>query len=294
MKKTKVMLPILMSALMLFFLNWGAAWAAPGNNGATYSVDAPEIEYDLKSGDGTTSGKTTIQYDGGTATAQGGATFNSKEKTGRLFGGVVADKEDNHLNCAELILYSEHFVSAVGDAVLVKGDKTLKAPRVDYHEDKKFAETLGGTAHLSAADGSWLSAGKIVYDMKTGVASATGGVNLESPGRNMTGSGDRAVYDAHETGYIELIGNAKMTRDGNSITGDKLRITNTKGTDSKTHASGNVRIVYYPEEKTTGKEQEIDGQPKLLAEAGKNDSQKAGKPGMKVKESRSVTEEQTA
>ena len=60
MKKTKVMLPILMSALMLFFLNWGAAWAAPGNNGATYSVDAPEIEYDLKSGDGTASGKTTI------------------------------------------------------------------------------------------------------------------------------------------------------------------------------------------------------------------------------------------
>jgi lipopolysaccharide export system protein LptA len=120
---------------------------------------------------------------------------------------------------------------------------------VDYHEDKKFAETLGGSARLSAADGSWLSAGKIVYDIRTGVANATGGVTLENTSKNMTGSGDRAVYDAHETGYIELIGNARATQDGNTVTGDKLRITNVSGKDSRTHAQGNVRIVYYPQEK---------------------------------------------
>ena len=65
--------------------------------------------------------------------------------------------------------------------------------------------------------------------------------------KKMTGFGDRAVYDAHETGYIELIGNARVTQDGNTVTGNKLRITNVSGPDSKTHVQGNVRIVYYPQ-----------------------------------------------
>jgi len=247
MKKSKSMLAALAGCLALVMLYCGAVSAAPAKD-AKYSVDAAEIEYDLKSGDGTTAGVTTIHYDNGVAVAQGGATFNSRERTGRLYGGVKADKEDNHLQSEELYMYTEKYFSAVGSAVLTKGDKTLKAPRVDYHDDKQFAETLGGSAHLSAADGSWLSAGKIIYDVKTGVANATGGVSLESPAKNLTGSGDRAVYDSHETGYIELIGNATATQDGNTVTGNKLRITNVSGKNSRTQASGNVRIVYYPRE----------------------------------------------
>lgn len=246
MKKSKRLLAALLSCMTVFVLCCGTVSAAPG---AKYSVDATEIEYDLDSGNGTTTGKTTIRYDGGVAVAQGGATFNSKEQTGHLYGGVIADKEDNHLRSDELIMYSRSFVSAVGSAVLTKGDKTLQAPRVDYHEDKKFAETLGGFARLSTADGSWLSAGKIIYDMKTGLANATGGVTLENAARKMTGSGDMAVYDAHETGYIELIGNARATQDGNTVTGNKIRVTNVSGKDSRTHAQGNVRIVYFPQEK---------------------------------------------
>ena len=237
---------LLLGCITVLMLCCGTVLAAPQ---AKYSVDATEIEYDLKSGDGTTTGKTTIQYDGGVAVAQGGAVFNSRERTGRLYGGVKADKEDNHLQSDELIMYTDRFFSAVGNAALTKGDKTLKAPRVDYHDDKKFAETLGGTAYLSAADGSWLSAGKIVYDIKTGVANATGGVTMENTAQKMTGSGDRAVYDSHETGYIELIGNARATQNGNTVSGDKLRITNVSGKDSRTHVQGNVRMVYYPEEK---------------------------------------------
>ena len=240
---------LLLSCMTVLLLCCTAAFAAPVSKDAKYSVDATEIEYDLKSGDGTTSGKTTIQYDGGVAVAQGGAVFNSRERSGRLYGGVKADKEDNHLQSDELIMYTDRFFSAVGNAVLTKGDKTLKAPRVDYHDDKQFAETLGGAAYLSAADGSWLSAGKIVYDIRTGVANATGGVTMENTAQKMTGSGDRAVYDSHETGYVELIGNARATQDGNTVTGDKLRITNVSGRNSRTHAQGHVRMVYYPQEK---------------------------------------------
>lgn len=246
MKKNKLIPAVVIGCVMLLLVNCGSVFAAPAAD-AKYSVDATEIEYDMASGAGTASGKTTLQYDGGTAVAEGGATFNSKERTAHLFGGVTADKEDNHLRSRELIMYTTDFVSAVGDAMLVKGDKTLQAPRVDYHSDKKFAETLGGSARLASTDGSWLTAGKIVYDVNTGRASATGGVTVNSAARNMTGSGDQAVYDGHETGYIELIGNARLTQDGNTVTGNKLRITNVSGPNSKTHASGNVRIVYYPQ-----------------------------------------------
>lgn len=262
MKKNKRLLAILLGGMTAILLCCTAVSAAPAKN-ATYSVDAQEIEYDMKSGDGTATGKTTIIHDGGVAVAGGGATFNSREQTGRLYGGVKADKEDSHLQSDELIMYSRNYVSAVGSAVMVKGDKTLKAPRVDYHDDKHFAETLGGYAHFSVADGSWLSAGKIIYDMKTGIANATGGVNLASPAQNMAGSADRAVYDSHETGYIELIGNAKVSRDGNTVTGNKLRVTNLKGPDSRTRAQGNVRIVYY---QPANQNKEASGDSKLLAE----------------------------
>ena len=266
MKKSKSLFVMVLGCMAVFLLYCGMVSAAPANRSAKYSVDATEIEYDLASGNGTTIGKTTIQYDNGVAVAQGGATFNSKNRTGRLYGGVAADKDDNHLQSEELIMYTDSFLSAVGNAVLTKGDKTLKAPRVDYHDDKKFAERLGGTARFSSADGSWLSAGKIVYDMKTGVANATGGVTMANTTQNMTGSGDRAVYDPHETGYIELIGHAKATREGNTITGDRVRITNAAGSDSRTHVQGNVRIVYYPE---VTEDKAAAGDKNLLAEKGK-------------------------
>ena len=37
-------------------------------------------------------------------------------------------------------------------------------------------------------------------------------------------------------------------QDGNTVTGDKLRITNVSGNSSKSHAQGNVRIVFIPRE----------------------------------------------
>lgn len=247
MKRNKMLLLMLLCFLTWFAVNSSLVYSAPAKD-AKYSVDAQEIEYDMASGDGTTKGKTTIKHDGGTAVGQKGSTFNSKKRTGHLYGGVVADKEDQHLRSQELIIYTDKYVSAVGDAVIIKGGRKLEAPRVDYHDDTSFAETLGGSARITETDGSWLSAGKITYDMKAGLANATGGVNLESKPRNMTGTSDTAIYNTNETGYIELIGNAVAVQDGNTIRGDKLRITNVSDKNSKSHAQGNVRIVFVPKE----------------------------------------------
>ena len=268
MKKNRTVWIALFSCFILLFANCGVLSAAPAKD-AKYSVDAEEIEYDMESGDGTTTGKTTIKHDGGTAVGQKGSTFNSKTRTGHLFGGVVADKGDQHMTSQELIIYTDKYVSAVGDAVIIKGDRKLEAPRVDYHDDTKFAETLGGSARLSSADGSWLTAGKITYNMKTGLANATGGVNLESSPRNLKASGDSAVYDDKETGYIEMIGNAKATQDGNTVTGNKLRITNTSGQKSRTHAQGNVRIVFVPKEENENVDNPAFGKGAVLMANGR-------------------------
>ena len=247
MKKNKRVLALLVSMLTVLVINCSVLYAAPAKD-AKYSVDAQEIEYDMESGDGTTTGKTTIKHDGGTAVGQKGSTFNSKKRTGHLYGGVVADKGDEHLRSQELFIYTDKYVSAVGNAVVIKENRRLEAPRVDYHDDTKFAETMGGFARLSDTDGSWLKAGKITYDMKAGLANATGGVSLESKARKLTGTGDTAIYNTNETGYIELIGNAKAVQDGNIVTGDKLRITNVSEKNSKSHAQGNVKIVFVPKE----------------------------------------------
>ena len=268
MKKNRTVWIALFSCFILLFANCGVLSAAPAKD-AKYSVDAEEIEYDMESGDGTTTGKTTIKHDGGTAVGQKGPTFNSKTRTGHLFGGVVADKGDQHMTSQELIIYTDKYVSAVGDAVIIKGDRKLEAPRVDYHDDTEFAETLGGSARLSSADGSWLTAGKITYNMKTGLANATGGVNLESIPRKLQASGDSAVYDDKETGYIEMIGNAKATQDGNTVTGNKLRITNTSGQKSRTHAQGNVRIVFVPKDKNENADNPAFGEGAVLMANGR-------------------------
>ncbi|MCI2098622.1 MAG: organic solvent tolerance protein OstA [Succiniclasticum sp.] len=241
----KPALALALAAASLVFPLQGhhAGYAAAGS----YSVDADVVEYDMKTGDGKTTGVTTLRDDQGTAVAQGGATFNSKTKSGRLFGGVVADRNGQHLQSAELILYNDKYISAVGNARLTNADKTLTAPRVDYHDDTKFAETIGGSARLDAADGSWLTAGKITYNTQSKVANATGGVRLANVPQNMTGSGDAAVYEMAGGGYVELIGNARATQDGNTVTGNRLRITDTNTQHSRTTAQGNVRIVYYPQ-----------------------------------------------
>jgi lipopolysaccharide export system protein LptA len=242
MMKIKLRTGVLVLAACLAFSLMTGAEA----KNAPFSVSADELNYDMKTGDGSATGKTTIIQDGAVTVAQGGGTFNSKTKSGHLKGGVDGKRGDEHLSSSELIIHDENFISAIGDAEITKGDKTLNAYQVDYHKDSQFMETIGDRARLSSTDGSWLNASKITYDMNAGVANATGGVTLASPPRDLTGAGDRAVYETKNDGYIELIGNAKATQDGNSVSGNRLRITNV---GDHTQALGNVRLVYYPKSK---------------------------------------------
>lgn len=221
------------------------AFAAQGSG---FNVKADEIEYDMTSGNGTAKGNVVILHDGGKATAAA-AEFNSKTMSGKLTGGVVADKDDAHITCATFVMHNEDFVSAVGEASVTKEDKTLTAEQIDYHSDIEYAETIGSWGQLTSTDGSVLTAAQITYNGKTGLAEATGNVDIVSPPRNLTAKADKAIYDTNNDGKVELIGNATATQDGNTVSGNRLIMNNAgnAAAGQRAEAFGNIKIVYVPE-----------------------------------------------
>lgn len=252
--KNKVLLAA--AAALLSLGVTATALAAPGN----FSVQADELDYNLSSGEGEAKGNVILHQDGGVATANY-AKFNSKTKSGVLTGNVVADRDDSHIVCNEFIAHNENDVSAIGGAVITKAGKSLSADRVDYYKERQFAETIGSWARLTDSDGSVLNAAKIDYNMEQGVAHAYGGVDINSDARNLTASADSAIYKTDNNGYVELIGNAKATQNGNSVAGDKLRLTNT----NVAVADGNVDILYIPEKQPALLPKEQQAGDKALA-----------------------------
>lgn len=245
MVRKKDLLMLAAAAALSLGLTAGALAAEPNR----FSVAADELEYDIASGEGEARGSVVIADELGTATGDY-ARFNSKTKSGLLRGSVVADREDAHITCEEFIAHNENDVTAQGGAVLTKDGKSLHADRVDYFKLRGYAETVGSWARLTDADGSVMNASKIDYDMNSGLAHAYDGVTFESPARKMSGSADNAVYDSKAGGTVELIGNAQAVQDGNSVRGNKLRLTNS----SVASADGGVRIIYIPEQRPAGGE----------------------------------------
>lgn len=227
----------------------GTAFAAPGK----FTVQADELDYDMKTGIAVGKGHVVLIQDNAKATANN-ATYNSKTKSGVLSGNVIADRGTEHISCDEFKIENDDMFSAIGNAVLSKEGKKLLAPRVDYSKSRDYAETFGNWARLMDVDGSTLSAVKIVYDGKSGVATASGGVNINSDARKLTGSADKAIYDTKKDGYVEMIGNATATQDGNTVKGDKLRLTNS----NVAVGDGNVHVTYIPQQEPKKEEKSLE------------------------------------
>lgn len=247
--KKKVLLMLATAAISCSVA--ATAFAASGK----FNVKADELEYDMQTGQGKGKGHVVITQDDGKATANY-ATFNSKDKTGTLMGNVFVDKDGAQISCGEFTMHNEDYMSAKVGAIVIKDGNKLEADQVDYYKSTEFAETMGNWARLTDTDGSTLNAGKIDYDMKNGIANAYNGVNIDSPARKLTATADKAIYETKANGYVELIGNAHATQDGNSVTGDKLRLTNS----NVAVADGNVKIIYVPEEqpaKATEEKQDL-------------------------------------
>lgn len=211
------------------------------------SIKADVIEYNAKSGNTIATGNVIINQEGSITRASAGE-YNTKTQAGRLTGGVDGMKDNARVVCDTLIMHEggEH-LTAVGSAMIKKEDKTLRSEQVEYYKDREFMETAGGYGQLTMGDGSTLDAGYINYDMRVGFATAENDVHIVSEVRKLDATADKVTYDTKEDGIINLIGNAKATQDGNSIAGERLKITNTNSATSQvSEATGQVRMVYIP------------------------------------------------
>lgn len=217
-----------------------ACWAAS-------AISADAVEYDFKTGQAAAEGNVQIRHDDGTASAAS-ADYNTKTGEGKLTGSVVADQKDAHLTSGTLIIKNKgKFLSAIGNAVLRKADKTLRADQVDYDSDAQFAQTVGDWAQLTMDDGSSLDSASMKYNMQSGVANADGNVRLVSPPRNLTARADRAIYNTKEAdGTIRLIGHATATQNDDTVSGDTLTITGAGGKVAM--AEGDVKMVVLPQQ----------------------------------------------
>lgn len=216
-----------------------------------FSVSADELDYNLKTGEGIATGNVMITQDGATTTCNS-AKFNSKTHKGVLTGNVVAQRGDEQIVCSQFVAHNESDVSAIGGAVVTKAGRSLSADRIDYSKSRQFAETTGGWAKLRDNDGSVMNAAKIDFNMAQGVANAYGGVTINSDARNLTASADSAIYLTDKVnGYVELIGNATATQDGNTVKGKKLRLSNA----NVATVDGDVKIHYIPTKEPAIKEE---------------------------------------
>ena len=239
----KKQLRVLLLGCVLTVCSFTAVQAA----GEPTSIKANVIEYNTKTGVTTASGNVVITQEDGQAQASA-AEYNTKTKAGRLTGGVVATKGDARITSATLVMHDDKHMTAIGNATIKKQDKTLRSEQVEYYQDREFMETAGSWGELVMDDGSTLTAGYINYDLRQGLAIAKDNVKIVSDARSLTAAADIVTYDTARDGVIELVGNATATQNGNTISGNNLRITND---DQTAQATGNVKMVYIPESKTT-------------------------------------------
>lgn len=245
---------------------------------AASQIEGDIIDYDFRSGQATAKGHVVLTRDDSIVKAKDG-DYNTKTEAGKLTGGVVATQPDGKASCNTLILHAGgDQLTAQGNAVLKKKDKTLRADQVEYFQSREYMETVGSWAQLSMDDGSTLDAGYINYDQKSGIANATDRVRIKSEVRKLTASGDKAVYNTKlDDGTIDLIGNATATQDGNTIKGNLLKL---KGVGSDVTVSqkdkkqtiegiGDVKMVYIPKPEPAKAQPGADGKGKTAAPAAK-------------------------
>lgn len=189
--------------------------------GALSELNADKVEYNMKTGQMTAEGNVVIRYDGGVAKGAF-VTFNTKTYQGEMTGGVVADKEDMHLDCDRVEIHSQTKMVAIGNVHGRKQDKRVEGPVVEYDSGEEYARLPQGGL-LATKDGTF-TADYMEGWMKTEVAKAVGNAHVISPPKNFEGGGDEAEYFGKDSGKLVLTGNAWAVQDNNTLKSGRLTV----------------------------------------------------------------------
>ena len=184
-------------------------------------LNADTGEYNVKTGQMKAEGNVVIHYDGGVVTGAS-AAYNTKTSTGMMTGGVVADKEDMHLDCDRIELVSKTKMRAIGNVHGWQKDKRVDAPIVEYDNEEGYA-CLPEGGSLSAAEGTF-TADYMEGWTKTEHAKGVGNAHIISPPRDFEGGGDEAEYFGKETGKLVLTGHAWAVQENNTLKSGRLTV----------------------------------------------------------------------
>lgn len=184
-------------------------------------LNADTVEYNVKTGQMKAEGNVVIHYDGGVVTGAS-ATYNTKTSTGMMTGGVVADKEDMHLDCDRIELLSKTKMTAIGNVHGWQKDKRVAAPIVEYDNEEGYARLPEGGA-LFSAEGTF-TADYMEGWTKTEHAKGVGNAHIISPPRDFEGGADEAEYFGKETGKLVLTGHAWAVQENNTLKSGRLTV----------------------------------------------------------------------
>jgi lipopolysaccharide export system protein LptA len=238
LKTAALFLPLLIFSMEVF-----AANARP-----PITIKADVVTYDSVAGVSTAQGNVVITQEDGEARAAR-AEYNLNTREGFLEGGVIAAKGEASLSADRLFIRGEGRLTAEGSAWVARAGSSVSAPRVDYWSERGYAKTSGGRGTLVESAENRLSADSIEYDLKQGVGTAEGNVDIALK-NGITGAGDKAVYTAGADGAqgeITLSGNAWLVQDGNKIIGDLLIVNVARETFE---GKGQVRLDLPVKQKT--------------------------------------------
>ena len=199
------------------------ALAAPETEkkGKISELNADSVEYNMKTGQMTAKGNVVVHYDGGVVTGDF-ATYNTKTYTGEMTGGIVADKEDTHLDCDRVEVRSQTKMVAIGNVHGRKKDKRVEGPVVEYDSGEEYA-CLPQGGMLATADGTF-TADYMEGWMKTETAKAVGNAHVISPPKDFEGGGDVAEYFGKENGKLVLTGNAWAIQGNHTLKSGRLTV----------------------------------------------------------------------
>jgi len=207
-------------------------------------LTADTIEYNSVDGLMTAQGSVKMVRDGAVLTGPR-AQYNVKTKEGVVTGGVKAVRQDTTLTADEVHSYTDSYLVATGNALLIKGDNSLAGPKIEHWIDKQYSLVTGG-AKLTMPDGV-MTCDKLEAFHTDNRAVGTGNVHIVSDKRDLDAVSDNADYyggNNSSQGKVILSGNARAVQAGNTLTGKTLTIYLD---DKAMDAQGQPKLVVKPQ-----------------------------------------------
>ena len=212
-------------------LSVAAALANASDEKVPASLDADEVEYDMRTGQITATENVLMKRGEAKVTGQK-ASYNLNTMDGSVIGNVIAVYGDMRLTCDQLISYAAEHMQAIGNVHGTQLDREFTGEKVDYYPKQNDYIRIenGGTA--KSKDGVF-KADFLEGWLKDEHYLGVGNAYVNSPTKDLEAGGDRMDYYGKEEGKAVMTGHAWAVQDNNTLHGNKLTLYMAKDGSAK-------------------------------------------------------------